>query len=137
MLAILIELLPFAQKQPTRLWDKMAPTTRAQLLMALVGFLILMAGLYIMIRLGGRWARRTGAHEQKDRASSTSSSGHSISHQPRPFLKPLNDEEARLAVPLPNSYSVDSNERAIDSPLHKANGADDASRESDSNESDE
>lgn len=86
----LIDLLTLAQESPTRMWDQLDELTRTRIKMALVALLILMAACFVMVRLGGRWVRRLG---KEDNIAPRR-------REPRPFLKPLSDEEARLAVPI-------------------------------------
>ncbi len=75
-----------------RVWDRLDELTRTRIKMALVALLIVLGALIVIVRLGGRWVRRLGA-EDGDLAMR--------SREPRPFLKPLSEEEARLAVRLP------------------------------------
>lgn len=81
------------------MWDQLDEITRTRIKMALLALVILMFGVIVMLRLGGRWVRRVNAQDVE-----------TPPREPRTFLKPLTEEEARNAVPIPRSLRSDADD---------------------------
>lgn len=76
---------------PQRGWDKLDSVDRARVQMALIALLLVMAALVVIIRMGGRFTRRLGREIPLEKSRPTG---------PRPFLKPLSDEEVQAITKL-------------------------------------
>jgi hypothetical protein len=61
-LAVLAPLLAQAQEAPHFQIERLDPPTRAKVLAALAGLIILMIGLMLLAWMGARWARAYGHH---------------------------------------------------------------------------